>query len=73
MLWLGFKGLYDSCKELTMTKAKAIIRFQKNVLPYLEHTDKVAKQTAWNDFVDSLCRGRHITVEQFTTWSNPYS
>lgn len=55
-----------------MTKAKAIADFKKFILPYLDRTDKVSLRTEWGAYTDKLCRGRSITIEQYSSWTNPY-
>lgn len=34
--------------------------------------DTVAKQQAWNDYTDGLCKDRQISSHQYNTWSNPF-
>jgi hypothetical protein len=34
--------------------------------------DKVARDQAWNNFTDSLCKGGRITLHQYETWTSPW-
>jgi hypothetical protein len=60
-----------------MTKKKALLLFKADVLPVVVKqygkNDKPAKDQAWNDYTDSLCKAGFITVEQYNTWSHPYN
>lgn len=46
--------------------------FRENHLPYMSDTDRVAKRTAWNDYVDALQKQGYISAKQAETWVNPY-
>jgi hypothetical protein len=34
--------------------------------------DQVALRKAWNNFTDSLCKDKLITVKQWDNWTQPY-
>lgn len=34
--------------------------------------DVTAKREFFNNYTDSLCKDRRITVKQYETWSNPF-
>ena len=34
--------------------------------------DVTAKREFFNDYTDSLCKNRQITVKQCETWTNPF-
>lgn len=34
--------------------------------------DVIAKQQAWNDYTDGLCKDGTITNYQYNSWSNPF-
>lgn len=55
-----------------MKKHEAVELFRRDVLPWLDAPDQVALRCAWNDFIDALAKGRHITQRQAETWVNPY-
>lgn len=57
-----------------MTKDAIVKRFKslwRSVDDEVKH-DKVAKQQAWSDFTDALCKDGQITEHQYNTWSNPF-
>lgn len=56
-----------------MTKNEAHHIFLESILPNLAHTDKVAKRTAWNDWVDSLEKDGTIDSWQAQAWVNPFN
>ena len=59
-----------------MTKRQALEQFRAEILPYVVDrygpTDKPAQSEAWNDWTDSLCKNREITLHQYESWVNPY-
>lgn len=55
-----------------MTKNEAQRTFERDIRPYLQHQDRVAVRTAWNDFTDALCKAGQISQRQYETWGNPY-
>lgn len=61
-----------------MTKNEALDMFKKDLWPGIKSAhgysdaDKVAIREAWNDFTDSLCKGRNITMKQYESWTNPF-
>ena len=59
-----------------MTKHDVILEF-KELFPrenfiYQKSFDTVARDEAWNNFTDSLCKDGRITMKQYETWSNPF-
>lgn len=62
-----------------MTKKQALAMFRLEILPHVRETyeqdgkvDAVARREAWNNWTDSLCKGRQITSRQYDTWDNPF-
>lgn len=61
-----------------MTKKEAIQEFKELyprdtfVNPY-GFIDKVARNEAWNNFTDYLCKEGRITLKQYETWTHPWS
>lgn len=59
-----------------MTKDEAVREFRNTVLPLVIQqygkNDKPAIREAWNDWTDSLCKDRQITLHQYETWTNPF-
>ena len=62
----------------TMTKREAEILFREHVLPVVKATfekdgriDRPARDEAWNDWTDSLCKSGKITLRQYETWGHP--
>jgi len=51
---------------MTLRQAKRIFKIE--IIPYLEHTDKVAIRTAFNDWTDYLCKNGDITTKQYNNW-----
>jgi hypothetical protein len=60
-----------------MTKKEALALFRRDVLPAVQaqygKDDKVARDTAWCDFTDGLCKDGYITRKQDETWTHPYA
>ena len=40
-------------------------------MPHLEYKDHIARCEAWNNWVDSLCKGREISDWQSMNWGHP--
>jgi hypothetical protein len=60
-----------------MTKKEAIKEFQAHILPSViqqyGEKDKPARDQAWNDWTDQLCKSGKITQDQYDTWTHPYN
>lgn len=60
-----------------MTKKEVLAQFKSSVLPAViseyGDKDKPARDQAWNDYTDSLCKSGVITVKQYDSWSHPYN
>lgn len=61
-----------------MTKAEVVKIFKESVLPGIKESyeqdgvrDMPARQQAWNDFTDSLCKEGRVTLKQYETWTHP--
>ncbi len=61
-----------------MTKAQAVAEWRQYVLPAVKERyeqdgrpDYVARSEEWNNWTDSLCKDRRITMHQYETWSHP--
>lgn len=54
-----------------ITKAEVLDWFRDLIGDSLRG-DKIAKQQAWNDYTDSLCKDGIITNWQYNNWSNPF-
>lgn len=55
-----------------LTKKEALSLFREYIAPSIPKGDVVWRRTAWNDFTDSLCKDRQITLHQYETWDNPF-
>lgn len=59
-----------------MTKKEALALFRSEVLPHVQaqygKDDKVARDEAWCNFTDGLCKFGYITRKQDETWAHPY-
>lgn len=55
-----------------MTKKEALAVFRREILPSIPSHDTPAKCEEWNNYTDSLCKGREITLRQYETWTNPF-
>lgn len=60
-----------------MTKREAVREFKEEVLPLVVKefgsTDVPARDQAWNDWTDDLCKGKRITQKQYDTWTHPFN
>jgi hypothetical protein len=61
-----------------ITKREAERQYRDHVLPEVKkqyetsgRIDKPARAEAWNNFTDSLCKDRQITMKQYETWGHP--
>jgi hypothetical protein len=57
-----------------MTKIQAISEFRelyRDVIRLMEN-DTIARRTMWNDYTDTLCKMKQITMRQYETWTNPF-
>ena len=57
--------------KVDMTKDQAVAVFEQTMLIGLDHTDKVAVRTAFNDFTDHLSKDGKITEWQANNWVYP--
>lgn len=60
-----------------LTKKTVIAMFREMWADAVEHDsslrgDTIAKQQAWNDYTDGLCKDGDISHHQYNTWSNPF-
>jgi hypothetical protein len=54
-----------------MTFDQAYLTFRDHIMPHLEYKDHTARCEAWNNWVDSLCKGREISDWQCMNWGHP--
>ncbi len=61
-----------------MTKREAVRQFKADILPAVRQQserdgrrDLPARREAWNNWTDSLCKDRVITIRQYETWTHP--
>ena len=55
---------------MALTKKEALKQFRQ--FYRVSKTDSIANREAFNNFTDSLCKNREITLKQYETWSNPF-
>jgi hypothetical protein len=53
-----------------MTKKEALYQFRINL--GVVKGDPIYTRENWNNFTDTLCKGRKITMKQYETWTNPF-
>ncbi len=56
-----------------MTKKEAFALFKEQYPTLLDGHDKPARDQAWNDFTDALCKEGEITAKQYATWTHPFN
>jgi hypothetical protein len=60
-----------------MTKREAFAQFKAEVLPNVQKQygtkDKAARDQAWNDYTDALCKNGDITLKQYESWTHPFN
>lgn len=61
-----------------LTKKQAEREFIEEILPHVKaayeqdgRPDYVARSEEWNNWTDSLCKDRRITLRQYETWTHP--
>jgi len=61
-----------------INKKQAVEIFKSDIMPIVRAEyeqdgipDYIARRERWNDWTDSLCKSRQITLEQYETWSQP--
>lgn len=59
-----------------MTKREALEAFNLDIVPSIValygKDDKPAFCENWNNYTDTLCKDRRITLKQYETWTNPF-
>lgn len=58
-----------------MTKKEALKQFLEPGISFLGingRIDHCARQQAWNDYTDMLCKEGKITLKQYESWTNPF-
>lgn len=62
-----------SNKKKYLTKREALAMFKKDILPGVIKEfgdDKCARDQAWNDWTDGLCKEGKITLKQYEGWDH---
>lgn len=54
-----------------MTYRDACKQFNSEIAPRLPKGDKPARDMAWNNWTDGLCKDKVITQKQYDTWTHP--
>ncbi len=64
---------YLKLEATKMTKREAVKQFRTEILPRIPSNDKPARDQAWNDWTDGLCKDKQITQRQYDTWDHPFN